>query len=158
MSQHKLPSHQRTGASTVEMAIALPVFVLFLFAFFELGHALMMDSIVENAAYEGARRGIVPGATHELAKQAAKDIATASSLRSVDVQVEATVVSPGVDGITVTVNAPLSANAIMMGRFLGDMTVSRSVTMIDESSLRFRFMPANGPLPDPTPRPRGRGK
>lgn len=147
----------RRGATSVEMAIIVTVAVLFLFAFFEIGHALMIDSIVENAAYEGARRRIVPGATAEQAQQAAEDVATASSLRSVDVQLRTNEVSPGVQGVTVTVNAPLSENSIFMGPFLGNTTISRSVTMIHESSLRFRFLPDERSVPEPIPRPRGRG-
>lgn len=138
--------------------MVMPVFVLFLFGFFEFGHALMIDSISENAAYEGARRGIVPGATEESAKQAAEDIAIASSLQSVDVQVVRSEVSPGVQGITVTVSAPMSQNAIFAGPFLSGTTISRSVSMIHESSLRFRFLPGERTFPEPTPRPRGRGR
>jgi Flp pilus assembly protein TadG len=151
-------NHRRQGASAVEMAFVLPVFVLMLFGFFELGHALMIDSIAENAAYEGARRGIVPGATHAAAIQAAEDIAKASSLKSVDVIVETVNLAPLVQEISVTVNAPLSQNAIFMGPLLGNMTIRRNVTMTQESSLRFRFLPGDQPVPEPTPRPRGRGK
>ncbi len=158
MSQHYRDAHRRKGATAVEMAVVLPVFIMLLIGFFELGHVLMIDSIVENAAYEGARRGVVPGATQESAQKAAEDIATASSLRNVQVQVETKELSPSVQSIAVTVNAPLSENGIFVGAFLGNTTVSRSVTMIHESSLRFRFPPGTAQLPEPTPRPRGRGK
>jgi Flp pilus assembly protein TadG len=140
------------------MAVALPVLVLVLFGFFELGHALMVDSIIENAAYEGARQGIVAGAEDKMAKQAARDIAIASSLKSVDVRVQTLHPAARVELISVTVDAPLSKNAICLGSFLGKLKVSRTVTMIRDSSLRFRFMPGWRSLTDPTPRPRGRGK
>lgn len=148
---------QRHAATSVEMALVLSLFLLFLFAFFELGHALMIDSVTENAAYEGARRGIVPGASLESARQAAAEIALASSLRSVDVQVQSRQLAPYVQGITVTVNASLSENSIFLGMFLGNATISRSVTMIHESGLRYLYMPGPRPVPEPTPRPRGRG-
>ena len=147
---------RRQGATVVEMAVVLPVFVLFLFAFFELGHALMVDCITENAAYEGARRGIVPGVTEELAEQAAEELATASGLRFVDVEVDTSEQSQHVRAVTVTVNAPLSENSIFMGSFLGNTIITRSVTMIHESDLRYRFTRDQGPAPDPIPRPRGR--
>jgi Flp pilus assembly protein TadG len=151
-------THQRQGATTVELAVVLPVFLLVIFAFFELGHALMIDSIAENAAYEGARRGVVPGATQETAQKAAEDIATASSLRAANVEVETVTLNSRVSGIRVTVNAPMSENGIFLGSFFGNKTVSRSATMIFESNLRYAFVPSQATFPEPTPRPRGRGR
>ena len=54
---------RRTGAMTVEFAFAIPVLVLFILAFFEIGRALTLNCVLENAAYEGARQAILPGAT-----------------------------------------------------------------------------------------------
>lgn len=153
-----LEKSRRQGATTVEMASVLPVLLLLVFGFFEAGHALLMNSIVENAAYEGARYGIVPGATEEGARNAAEDIALKSILRSVDVGVTINEVSPGVRGITVEVKAPVRENAFLVGPLLGEMTISRSVTMILESDLRFRFSPKVHSVAPPLPRPRGRGK
>lgn len=151
-------THQRQGATAVELAVVLPVFLLIMFAFFELGHGLMIGSITKNAAYEGARRGVVPGATHATAQKAAEDLATASSLRGANVKVETVTLNSRVSGIRVTVNAPMSVNGLFLGSFLGNKTVSGSATMIYESNLRFAFVPSEAKLPEPTPRPRGRGR
>jgi Flp pilus assembly protein TadG len=158
MSKNRTIARQRSGATTAELAVVLPIFVLMLFAFFELGHGLMISSIVENAAYEGARRGVVPGATQETAQQVAEDIAIASSLRSPRVQVDTISLTDRVRGITVTVDASMAENGIFLGPFLGNTTISRSTTMIYESDLRYWFDPSLTPPPQPTPRPRGRGK
>ena len=59
----KTKTRQRTGAVTVEVAITAPILFLFVFAGIEFARVNMISDTCENAAFEGARRGIVPGAT-----------------------------------------------------------------------------------------------
>ncbi len=53
----------KRGAVAVEFAIAAPVFFLFLLASFEFGWLNVLRHTADNAAYEGARAAMVPGAT-----------------------------------------------------------------------------------------------
>ena len=53
----------RPGAVLVEMAITSSLAFLFFFAALEFCRVAMIRHTVENALYEGARTGIVPGAT-----------------------------------------------------------------------------------------------
>src|SRR3989304_7544629 len=53
----------RAAAVVVEFAICAPILFLFFFASLEFSRVNMIRQSVENAVYEGARRGIVPGAT-----------------------------------------------------------------------------------------------
>ena len=139
------------------MALVLPLLFFIVFGLFEVGYACLIDSIVENAAYEGARSGVVPGATEDTTQAAAEDLAYGSGLNSVNVEQTITEIRPNVRELTVTVSASMNENAILAGRFLGDMTISRSVSMILESDLRFRFPPTKRSYSAPIPRPRGRG-
>jgi Flp pilus assembly protein TadG len=45
------------------MAIVLPIFVAFALGIVEFGRAFMVNQVITNAAREGARRAVVPGAT-----------------------------------------------------------------------------------------------
>ncbi|MBX3443122.1 MAG: pilus assembly protein [Planctomyces sp.] len=54
-----LPRADRSGATTVELAIVLPVFLIFLFALFEFGHAFMCKATLTAAAKDAARYGAV---------------------------------------------------------------------------------------------------
>jgi len=54
----------RDGATTVEMALILPLFFLLLFAAYEFGRANLIRHAAESAAYEAAREAIVPGASN----------------------------------------------------------------------------------------------
>ncbi len=56
-------SPQRRAAVTVEMAVTLPVLFLFFFSQFELVRLNNIRNSVYFAAYEGAREGLIPGAT-----------------------------------------------------------------------------------------------
>jgi Flp pilus assembly protein TadG len=48
-----------------ELALVLPVFILLMVSLIEFGRAVMVQQVLVNAAREGARRAVVPGATNE---------------------------------------------------------------------------------------------
>ena len=54
---------ERRGAALVEFALLLPLLLALLFGFIEFGRALMVQSILTNAAREGARTSTLLGAT-----------------------------------------------------------------------------------------------
>ena len=51
--------HKQNGATLVEFAIILPVFLLLLFGIIEFGLLLYNQGIITHAAREGARAGVV---------------------------------------------------------------------------------------------------
>jgi len=64
----RLPVHHsddRSGATLVETAIVFPVFLMFLFAVIEFGHAFMCNATLTAAAKDGARYGSVDGVTSQ---------------------------------------------------------------------------------------------
>ena len=63
MTQRRLTARKRTGATTVEFAITVPILFSLLFTAFEFSRMNVIRQTAVNAAYEGARRGIVPGAS-----------------------------------------------------------------------------------------------
>ena len=62
-SKMKRVSQRRTGAVMVEFVIVAPLLFLFFFAAFEFCRVAMIRHTADNAVYEGARIGIIPGAT-----------------------------------------------------------------------------------------------
>jgi hypothetical protein len=54
---------ERNGATVVEMAIVLPVFGIFMAGLMETGHAYMVMQVLNSAAKQGAREGVVEGKT-----------------------------------------------------------------------------------------------
>jgi Flp pilus assembly protein TadG len=53
----------RRGAAALEFVLVSVIFVLTLLGMIELSRAVMVQQVVVNAAREGARRAVVPGAT-----------------------------------------------------------------------------------------------
>lgn len=63
LSKHLLNKH-RTGTAVVQFAIVFPIFFVFLLGFVEFGRASMVASLLNNAARNGARVGILSGKTN----------------------------------------------------------------------------------------------
>ena len=64
----KRRTESRRGATAVEMAFALPVFLLFLFAIFEYSRYFMVRHVMDAAAQEGCRFAVVQGSTATVAQ------------------------------------------------------------------------------------------
>ncbi len=56
-------SSSRRAAAAVEMALVLPLFLAIVFGIVEFGRALMVNQVLVNAAREGARHAVTPGAS-----------------------------------------------------------------------------------------------
>ena len=59
-------SLKRRGAHTVELAFVLPVFVSMVLGIVELGHAFMVQHLIQDAARQGCRTAILPQATNAI--------------------------------------------------------------------------------------------
>lgn len=57
------PGTTRRGASAVEVALTLPIFILFLAALMEFGHVFMVSHMLKAAAKSAARYGSTDGAS-----------------------------------------------------------------------------------------------
>ncbi len=120
----------RCGAVTVEFAIALPVLLLFTFAGLEFSRVNMIRNTVINAAYEGARRGIVPGATAADCELAATELLDLVDINGGSAVVSPTTINSDTESVTVTVTVPItSANAFLTPQFFFGKTISSSVTL-----------------------------
>jgi Flp pilus assembly protein TadG len=114
----------------VEFAIVAPVFFILVMAAFEFGRINVLRHTADNAAYEGARRAMVPGATAAEAVGEAERILRIVGTRGAKVTVNPTALGPEVDQITVTVEVPMGQNGWITPRF------SRNATLRATSTLR----------------------
>ena len=57
--------HRRRGVAAVELAVCLPILLLFAVATIEVCGMLQMAQTLKIASFEGARVGVVPGAKAE---------------------------------------------------------------------------------------------
>jgi len=63
----------RGGASVVEFALVLPLFLVLVFGIIEFGRAMQVSQLVTNVAREGARRAVLPGSTNTGVEKFIKD-------------------------------------------------------------------------------------
>ena len=122
----------RRGATAVEFALAAPVFFLFLLAAFEFGWLNVIRHTADNAAYEAARHVMDPGATAAEATAKARAILGVVGARNAKVTVSPTSITPETEEVTVTVEVPLSSNALVIPKFSGKKTVRSSSTLRTE--------------------------
>ena len=124
---------QRTGATAVEFAMTLPLLLLMLFGTYELTRANMMFHTAEAAAYEGARLGIVPGATTAECEQAALDMLATSGIKNAEVTVNPGNLDTETETVTVTISLAYRDNTIMFPLFLGrDARVIKTCELVRE--------------------------
>lgn len=105
---------KRSGVVTVEVALCLPVLFLLLFGCLEMASANMLKHATESAAYEGARIGILPGASQAGVEQAVNSILNSVGAEGSSVEVLPRVEiqdAEEVEVIEVVVSVPYADNA-----------------------------------------------
>lgn len=53
---------RRRGVAMVEFAIAIPIFILLIMGLMQIARGVMVRQLMVNAAREGARKAVIPGA------------------------------------------------------------------------------------------------
>ena len=116
----------------METALTAPLLFLLFFAGIEFSRANMVRNVAENAALEGARNGILAGAT----AQQCIDVANAELLRLKINGAQVTVVPSVIDhttpDITVVVSIPLAQNALPLSKFVIGKTLVQSIKLSRE--------------------------
>ena len=120
---------KRTGAAAVEFALICPILLTMIFASIEFSRANMIRNICENAAMEGARVGILPGATAEECVAEAYELINIMGLQDAAVTITPDIITPATTEITVEVTVPLSENALPMSKFVLGKFLRQSVTL-----------------------------
>ena len=125
-------ARRTSGSASVEMALTLPLVFSFSFAAVEFGRVNMIRNSMENAAYEGARQGIVPGATASDCIAASTGLLEAVGVQGFDVDVDPVTILEDTSQVTVTVSVPLDANSFVAHRFFAGETMTRATTLSRE--------------------------
>lgn len=124
----KLKKRSR-GAVTVEVALCLPVLMTILLGSYELARANMMMHSTESAAYEGARVGIIPGATPEGVRAAVGRVLNSVGVRTFDIDITPAVITNQTVDIEVLVTVPLRENLALPTFFIQDPTFRGACTL-----------------------------
>jgi Flp pilus assembly protein TadG len=131
------PRSQRRGAVTVEMAFVAPIFFVFVLGIFEFTRAMMVESLLTNAAHLGARAGIIDGAQESDVTTAVGNYLSAGGIAGATTTVSPNPPSSAAYGqnVTVTVTVPYSAVSwLPVPKYLGSANLSAISTMRRETA------------------------
>ena len=123
---------KRNGALTVEVALCLPVLILLLFGAYELTRTSMILHATQSAAYEGARVGIVPGATPEKIAAAAGFVLRTMGVSNFEIETVPAVIERDTPQVEVIVRVPVSDNLSLPRLFVEDPTFEGTCTLSRE--------------------------
>jgi Flp pilus assembly protein TadG len=129
----KSPVRNRWGAATVEFAMCAPVFFFLVFGGIELSRVNMLIHTVESSLLQGARRGIIPGATAEQCRQAAQDVLDIGRIRTSTITVSPTTITDTTTSVTISVSVPLDNNGYQASSLFLGKTISRTATLNREN-------------------------
>jgi len=129
-SQHRRRQlRQRAGAVVTEFAICAPLLFFFFFASLEFSRVNMIRQSVENAVYEGARRGIVPGATADNCRASAQAVLNSISATGATINVTPSVITKDTPQVTVEVTVPVNNNSWVIPVFFEGRSIASSMTL-----------------------------
>jgi len=122
----------RSGAVAVEFALTAPILFLFVFAAVEFCGINVIRHTAANAAYEGARRGIVPGATAADVQSIATREMEAVGATGSRVTVDPSSITAETRELSVTVEIPVSGNGWITPFFYRRPSITSTCLMVRE--------------------------
>jgi Flp pilus assembly protein TadG len=129
--RYRLRHAARRGATTVEFAIAAPVFLLMVFSCIEFCRLNMIRNLAQDAAYFAARECMVPGATVAEAESVVNRMLGSLGTRGVKIDVNGGAgLNDSSDRIRVVVRVPIGQNALVAPRF------TKQLEFVGESTFR----------------------
>lgn len=120
------------GTTAVEFALTFPLALILFFACIEFARMNLIRNSAANAAYEGARRAIIPGGQADQAREACLAVLRLSTVNVATVRVEPATIDDTTPQVTVTAEVPLSSNSWLPPFFLGDRIIIRTCTLTRE--------------------------
>lgn len=125
---------QRTGSVCVEFALISPIFFLVTLASVEFARVHMLQSAAENACFEGARRGIVPGATNSACQATTENLLRVAGIQDFVVEVTPTTIDATADIIDVKATIPItSENNFLVSAFFRGRSIVKEISIPRQS-------------------------
>jgi len=127
--------NNRRGATTVELAAILPVFLLLVLGCMEVSRISLMRSLGSNACYEAARASMVTGATQAEAQAIVDDILGRLAVSDATTEIQfldrdgATTDFEDSQRVRVAVSIPYDDNNPILPSHFSDITFDSEITL-----------------------------
>lgn len=112
-----------------EMAITSGLAFFFFFVALEFCRVSMIRHSVENALYEGARRGIIPGATATEVQSTARTVLGRIGVSGASIDVSPANIQNSTPEVSVRIRLPLDRGLFAPALFFVGKSLDRSLTM-----------------------------
>ena len=132
----RLCRRNRRGAAAVEFAVVAPLFFLMVFGMIEFGRMIMVQQVITNASREGARMGVLDGATTASVQAAVQNYLQGASVQGAQVTVNPDPPSSAGYGAPVTISVSVNFNQVSWlpsPMFLGGQSLSATSVMRRET-------------------------
>ncbi len=123
----------RQGATTVEMALCLPILFLVIFAIIEFARVNQIRQTVKQAAFEAARVAVTVDGTAAQAIAQANFILASNGVSGATVSLNPSTLTSTTTMVTVTVSANPAANGWFMRYVTAGQNISAAVTLESEN-------------------------
>ncbi len=121
-------SKERSGLVSLEMAITIPIVLMMFMGTIEFSRVAMLRHTLDNAAYEAARAGIVPGATADQVRAEATRVLSVVRASDFVVEVFPEEITDNTDQLSIVITAPIRTNGYWLSRFFGDANLVAKCT------------------------------
>lgn len=118
----------------MEAAFVVAIGFIFFFAAFEFGRVAVMEHTVDNAVYEGLRRGVIPGGDAATVAQTSRRILATAGIEDARITVTPAHIEPATEYITVEIRVPFDSNSFVPTNFFRGKVIERSLTMRREGT------------------------
>ena len=123
-------SNRNTASVCVEFAFVAPIFFLIVIGSIEFARVHMIQAAVENACFEGARRGIIPGSTNALCVQRTEEFLESAGVQDYTIEVQPLVIDAVTPEIVVTTTVKLNAkNGFGISGFFKDRSMVKRIAL-----------------------------
>ncbi len=119
----------RRGTTAVECVLCLPLLLALLFGAIEYGRAFQVRHTLQNAAYEGARKAMVPGGTADDARSEAERVLSTVGVRNATIDVSPAAITLATPSVTVTISVQTDAVGYSTPLVLGNRVLREACTL-----------------------------
>lgn len=124
---------KRRGAVTVEFALCASIFFMFIFGMLEISRYLYVQQSVQMSAYEAARAGVIPGATHADVQARGNELMAATGVSVFSMNITPAVINNLTENVSVTIDCNFAANSWVPPFFVPDTEISSTITLQHEN-------------------------
>lgn len=122
----------RRGVSMAEFSVVLPLFLMIVFAGFEFSRICLVRNAAHNAAYQAARRVMVPGATVADANAEASRLLNVFGVNTFTLVVNPNPITLATNRITVSIDIPANQCGWITPMFTNSLMIRAGSTLIAE--------------------------